>query len=257
MDSILKLIKVALIIGFIIFTIVFKEKPYHAIYLAFKDFMKRDKEAFPLYGVHFYVNSMGAGKTISVTEKALRLRKQYPKLYIVSNYEITCADRYFTNYHELVDLQNPLGEKYGVLILFDEIHLTFSSENWKNAPDGLLEYIAMRRKEKTLILGTSQVFGRIDKKLREQCTVVVECVTYLNRWTFNKAFRVEDYLVNSELKDSGNKKRKRLYRYNFVQTNKIREAYDSYALVEKIDLRPREKRYIDIDKLMGDFSDND
>ena len=109
----------------------------------------------------------------------------------------------------------------------------------------------MRRKEKTLILGTSQVFGRIDKKLREQCTVVVECRTFLNRWTFNKAFRVEDYLVNAELKDSGNKKRKRLYRYNFVQTNSIRSAYDSYALVEKIDLKPRKRTLVDIGKLVN------
>ncbi len=251
MEIIFKLLKIAAIVGFALFTVVFREKPYHAIYLAIGDFVRRDKDVFPLYGVHFYVNSMGSGKTISTTERALRLRKRYPKLFIVSNYEISVANKYFTSYEELLDLKNPFGQEYGVLVLFDEVHLTFSSERWKEAPDGLLEYIAMRRKEKTLILGTSQVFGRIDKKLREQCTVVVECRTFLNRWTFNKAFRVEDYLVNAELKDSGNKKRKRLYRYNFVQTNSIRSAYDSYALVEKIDLKPRKRTFVDLEKLVN------
>lgn len=235
--------------GFVWFTFTFKHKPYHALYLFLKDLKHIDKEIFPLYGVHFYVNSMGSGKTISVTEKALRLREKYPKLWIVSNYEITVADDYFSDYETLLNMKNPNGSEYGLLVLFDEIHLTFASDNWKNAPADLLDYIAMRRKEKTLILGTSQVFGRIDKKLREQCTVVIECVTYLNRWTFNKAYRVEDYLVNGELKDSGQKKRRRLFRYNFVQTNNIRQAYDSYALVEKINLKPRERRYIDLDSI--------
>ena len=46
---------------------------------------------------------------------------------------------------------------HGVIFGFDEIHLTFESTKWEDAPDNLLDYISQQRKFHKLILGSSQV----------------------------------------------------------------------------------------------------
>lgn len=229
-------------------TIYFKAKPYQALYLFFQDLRKIDPDRFPKYGFWLYAGLMGSGKTVSMTEYIYRMKEQYPKLHVAGNFTHGLIDETFETWQELLKIKNPIDVKYGVLIAFDEIHLTFESGSWKSAPDNLLEYISMARKNHKQIIATSQVFNRVNKKLREQTNYVIECKTVFNRWTFNKAFLTQDYAVNNEQGDSGMRKRSRAWRYNFVQTNKIRDLFDSYELLT--DIETGAKKTISIDDLI-------
>ena len=228
------LLKGALSLGVLayVFTLFyFREKPYQTLYLAYQDSKIKDPERFDRYGFWLYCGLMGSGKTVSMTEYIYRMKQKYPKLHIAGNFTHALLDETFQTWQDLIKIQNPLGVKYGVLIAFDEIHLTFASDNWKSAPDNLLEYISMGRKNHKQIIASSQVYNRVNKKLREQTNYIVECKTILNRWTFNKAFITEEYMVNADLKDSGRMKRDNSWKYNFVQTNHLRDLFDSYELI--------------------------
>lgn len=229
------IIYTVLIFGFIWFTLYFRQKPYQALYLFISDLRRINPEHYPEYGFWLYSGLMGSGKTVSMTEYIIRMKEKYPKLYVVGNFTHSYIDKSFTTWQEIADITNPLGAEYGTLICFDEIHLTFQSDNWKSAPDNLLEHISMGRKNHRHIIASSQVFTRVNKKLREQTNYVIECNTYLNRWTFNKAFLTEEYMVNAELMDKGMRKRNRAWRYNFVQTKKIRDSFDTYELLSKLE----------------------
>ena len=99
----------------------------------------------------------------------------------------------------------------------------------------MLAEITQQRKQKIKILATSQVFTRVAKPLREQTYEVVECVTVAGRWTFAKCFDADDYntMIDSSKPDLKLKMRRK-WRKNFIQDNRIRELYDSYAKVERV-----------------------
>lgn len=213
----------------------FRSKPIQLIIYMLKDIKKVNKEHYPYYGFTMYSGLVGSGKTISMVEYAIRMKNKYKKLYIVSNFECSCADLITTDWKALVLAQNPNGLEYGVLILLDEVQLTLSSDNWSKAPDNLLELLSMNRKSYRHILGTSQVFERVNIKIREQSNIVVECSTLFKRWTFQKAFNTIDYSINGDKKDQGQKKRRRLWRYNFIQSDEIRQSYDTYQLMNAME----------------------
>lgn len=87
----------------------------------------------------------------------------------------------------------------GVIYAFDEIHLTFESTKWQDAPDNLLDYISQQRKYHKQIVSSSQVFTRINKKLREQTNYVVECKSiFRGRLVINSYYRTVEYIANDE-----------------------------------------------------------
>lgn len=55
----------------------------------------------------------------------------------------------------------------------------------------------------------------------------------LGRWTFTRAFDAEEYNAVAD-RPEAKLKLHRLRRRNFVQSKKLRELYDSYAKIEKM-----------------------
>ena len=255
MSIIITIIQLVVFIGIIILHLMYGIKPYHTAYLYIKDMMKRDKEAYPNFGFWLYSGLGGTGKTVAMVEYAHRMKKQYPKLWVVSGIKsLKFADEYITKWEDVITVQNPNGVKYGVLILFDEIQLTMASDKWKNAPDNLLEYVSQQRKFYKHVIASSQVFERVNIKLREQTNYVVEVSNIAKRWIFLKAFHTIDYMVNGELKDNGMKKRQRSWRHNFIATDTIRALYDTYET--QVDLNTKEKKTIAIDDLLKVLEDS-
>lgn len=81
------------------------------------------------------------------------------------------------------DLEN--GEQ-GILYLIDEIHLEFNSLESKNIPIDVMIEVSQQRKQRKHIVGTSQVYMRMAKPLREQIKNVVVCRNFLKFIQFNK-----------------------------------------------------------------------
>lgn len=125
----------------------------------------------------------------------------------------------------------------GVIFGFDEIQLTFESTKWEDAPSNLLDYISQQRKLHKQIVSTSQVFTRVDKKLREQTNSVIECKSYLfGRLFTNKYYITQEYISNGEKLNAGSRKRRCLKRDVFVGYDKIREKYNTEEIMKELSI---------------------
>lgn len=149
---------------------------------------------------------------------------------IVTNFFYSGQDKAMESWRDLLELRNGTD---GIIFAIDEIHLDWNSNDWKDFPENLLTEVCQQRKQRIKIVASSQVYTRVVKQLREQAFDVVESRTLLGRWTFQRCFDAEDY--NSVI-DSVDKKNKmhRKWRRSFIQTDAIRQLYDTYRKIESM-----------------------
>lgn len=206
---------------------------FRTLYYVILDMKNNDKTEFKEYGLSLFVGSQGSGKTTHMVYYLERMRKKYPECLIYTNFDYKHQVRQMEGWQDLLTLRN--GKK-GIIFAIDEIHSEFSSSAWKDFPEEMLKEVSQQRKQKIKIVGTSQVYTRVVKQLREQCFEVVECFTVAGRWSFAKCFNAEDYNDFIEGSATQEKKRKirRKWRINFVQTDDFRELYDTYAKIERM-----------------------
>ena len=187
--------------------------------------------SFNEFGMSTYVGRQGSGKSISVCEKLEQYRKKYPDVYIMTNFGYVHQDEPLTDWQQLIDKRSDNG----IVFAIDEIQNEFDVYESRNFNLEILKVITQQRKQGIKILATSQVFTRVSKPLREQTYEVIECYTVAGRWTFQKCFDADEYNVFIDNVDMDKKfKVKRKWRKNFIQTNKIRSLFDSYAVIESM-----------------------
>ena len=147
----------------------------------------------------------------------------------------------------------------GVIFGFDEIHLTFESTKWQDAPANLLDYVSQQRKLHKQILGSSQVFTRIDKKLREQTNYVIECKSiFSGRLVINSYYKTVEYIANGEKMDKGTRKRKVHRRISYVAYDNIRQAYNTEQIMKELGKsRSKESVLVDLIKDLGGNKNNE
>ena len=187
---------------------------------------------FNLFGVTMFCGRQGSGKTISMVEMLDRIKREFPDCIIVTNFGYINQDYHLTDWRQLLEIRN--GEN-GVVFAIDEIQNEYDNSKWQDFPEGILSVITQQRKQRIKILLTSQVYTRVVKQIREQCFEVVECKTLFGRWTREKCFDAEDYNL---LIDNPNPEKKfkmpKMWRYSFIQSDFIRNLYNSYEVVEKM-----------------------
>lgn len=98
----------------------------------------------------------------------------------------------YVHFSEAEDLHMALTQInngfYGVIYLIDEIHAYFNSIESKDTPITVFAEISQQRKQRKLILGTSQLFMRVSKALREQCDNIIVCNTIAGCITTQRAY---------------------------------------------------------------------
>ena len=194
---------------------------------------------FNLYGVTCYCGRQGSGKTIGVIEQLERIKKVYPECIICTNINYIKQDIPLTSWLQLLYLRN--GDK-GVVFVIDEVQN--NGLDWSKFPETLLQVITMQRKQKIKIYLTSQVYKNVVIQLRRQCFEVVECKTFLGRWTRHKCYDAEEY--NNIIDISTPEKKMKLqkkWKYSFIQSNFLRNLYDTNQIVDTLK---------DYDKLLTD-----
>ena len=154
-----------------------------------KDYFSRNPEYFRYQGVIIFTGRQGSGKTVAMVEQTMRWQHEYPKAKCISNLNYEQQDDELSDWKQLVDYANGIQ---GVIVQMDELQNWFSSNQSKNFPPEFLEVITQNRKNRRVILGTSQVFTRLSKPLREQCTEVRSCLTLFGCLTL--VFRKEPVL---------------------------------------------------------------
>lgn len=188
------------------------------------DLLDREEGYFDPKGIHMFCGEQGCGKSIASTEMMLRLRKQYPKSKMITNYGVKGEDDTLDDWRKLIDYTN--GRK-GVIVGLDEIQNWFQSGNVK-LPEEMLEIATQNRKNHRIICCTAQVFTRVNKGLREQVTLVYNPITIFNCYTI--------VLVRKpKFDDEGNVIGMNFRRlYGFVHTDEIREAYDTEKVIHTL-----------------------
>lgn len=190
-----------------------------------EDLYNRDPEYFRHQGCVIFTGRQGSGKTIAMVEQALQYQAEYPKCKVISNCDYIHQNDTLSHWKQLLDYKNGIQ---GVAVMMDEMQNWFSSNQSKNFPPEMLTVITQNRKNRRVILGTSQVFSRLSKPLREQTTEVRRCFTILGCITF--VHRVEP-----EIDSEGNVERwKHRGFYYFVHSKQIRESYDTYRVIDSL-----------------------
>lgn len=201
---------------------------------------KRDKEdvkngvvKFKPFGVWMFCGRQGSGKTIGMVHQLEEMRKQYPKAIICTNFAYAHENYRMKSLNDLLTIRNG---KDGVIFAIDELQNEFSSAVSKDFPETLLSVVTMQRKQRICILTTSQVFTRVAKPLREQCFYVIDCRTMFGRYTRLRCYSADDYntIINKSDVVEAKMKLHKEWKKSFVQTDELRELYDTYAVVERL-----------------------
>jgi len=126
-----------------------------------------------------------------------------------------------------IALSDVNNEFYGVIFAIDEIHLYFNALDSKNIPMEVFAEISQQRKQRKLIIGTSQLFMRMAKPLREQCDNLIVCDTIFGILTRQVAY--DGMTLEQDYDGSlvGNVRRSGF----FIQTRAVRNAFDTFQKV--------------------------
>ena len=197
----------------------------------FKRFRARTYKPFEEFGFTVFVGRQGAGKTVSMVRYLSEMRRIYPDVIIVTNFECSLANMKMKDWRDFFEIRN--GDK-GVIFAIDEIHSEYDSSKWKDFPESLLSEISQQRKQRVKIVATSQCFKRIVKPMREQTFSVVECKTFLKRWTSCKEYDAFEYDCLESAYASGGLI-KPIDSYSFIQSDELRNCYDTYEKIERLE----------------------
>lgn len=189
------------------------------------DKFNNDPDEFKEYGVHIIAGKQGSGKSITLTYLLLRYQEMYPKLQVITNYYYANENSHISHWRDLINYTN---DKYGVIVVLDEIQNWFNSLQSKDFPVEMLTEITQQRKQRKMIIGTSQVFSRIAKPIREQTYMLYEPTVLFGCITF-----VRKYDVTTDVDGQASSKK---YRgcFFFVQNEKLRNSFDTYRKVENL-----------------------
>ncbi len=180
---------------------------------------------FKPQGLVIFTGRQGNGKTSALMEYAIRLLDTYPKAKCLSNTRFAYQDVELVHWKQLIDYKNA---HRGVIVIMDELQNWFGSNQSRNFPPEMLSVITQNRKNRRLILGTAQNFYLLAKAIRSQCTEVRQCTTLAGVLTI---------VVRREpICDEGGDVKEMKFRgmYFFVHSDRLRNSYDTYSIVESL-----------------------
>lgn len=189
---------------------------------------KKEKKCH-LYGIYGFFGLPGKGKTMAMSWKLDRLRNRYKdNIYIFTNFYWKGEDSHFDSWKMLLkEYDKPC------VFAWDEVQNEFNSREFKSFPTELLTLLTQNRKGYgKQILYTAQRWGRVDKVFRELTIGCYECKTWFGRLTFAKRYDSEDYEMLCNNTEVNKKMKIRSKRIAFVQSDKLRNSYDSYQMLE-------------------------
>lgn len=145
-----------------------------------------------------YLDHTKCDLTLAISEHTkckVRPFKEPPKVRLFSNVGIgKHIDK--SKIFDTINAFDPDANEIRI-VLIDEIH-TYFPKDGKNKEtqqirDDLIAIFSQLRKRNTYILSTAQIYGRLDKSLREQCLFMIDChVNLQNRL-------VNDFIPEKEI----------------------------------------------------------
>lgn len=193
------------------------------------DRLTYDPETFDKYGLHMVCGKQGRGKTMTVVYLLRKWKKLFPKCKILTNMDYKYEDAQLKHWEQLTLDTNGI---YGEIDVIDEIQNWFSSARSSSFPTDFLQIVTQQRKVRRCIIGTSQVFSRISKPLREQTQYLYMPLTFFGCFTVCRVYEVE-------IDNNGDLKSKTCRQtFCYVHDKELRESYNSYKIVENMRKAP-------------------
>ena len=190
-------------------------------------FNKQDYE-FNENGFHLFVGEQGSGKTISLVYTLMQMQKQYPKMKVRTNMSYKYEDGEIKSWKNLVFSNNGI---YGQIDVIDEVQNWFNSLQSKDFPPEMFSEITQQRKQRKCIFGTSQVWGRVAKPIREQVKYVYKPLTLFGCLTI-----IRKYKPNVDDEGSIDNLKLRSISF-FIHDDEVRNAFDTYKKIQTQSLK--------------------
>lgn len=190
------------------------------------DLLQRDRSEFMQYGIHLVIGEQGSGKSITVVYLLRKWQARWPQLKIYTNkFDYDLQDGELESWKDIIEYKN--GKK-GVVNVFDEMQTWFpATRQADSVPPELLGEICQQRKQRKAMLGTVQVFTRLAKPFREQVRYIYVPTTFLGCFTVVRITKPKYY------DEKKNKFTKYCGTFVFAHTKELRNAYDTYKIIEK------------------------
>lgn len=195
-----------------------------------RKFSREHPDYFDPEGLLVFCGSQGSGKTLSAVQYVKKLCIEYPRAILVTNTKINGlpAHTAVVDYEGIESLTKYENGEFGVIYFIDEIHLEFNSLESKNVPIEVMVEISQQRKQRKHIIGTSQVYMRMAKPLREQIKNVVICKNILGCLQINRLVNGETAReVDGELKFDTTKL------FLWFHSPELYSSYDTYAKMKR------------------------
>lgn len=212
-------------------------------YLLVKKIIDKKNMGIHLYGIYGYFGLPGKGKTMAMSHRLKKLRKQYgDSIYIMTNYFYNDQDFEFNSWKDLLkEYDKPL------VVAWDEVQNEFNSRDFKTFPISLLTLLTQVRKKNGIqILYTAQRWHFVDKNFRSLSFGCYECGTILGNLSYTRLYDPVDY--DNLCSQSDYDKRRRIHpkmTESFLQTKELRECYNSYQMLESA----KSKDYLDREEI--------
>lgn len=195
-----------------------------------KEFYKNNPDYFKPEGIMVFSAFQGQGKTLSAVNYVRNLTYYYPKAILCTNTKIEGINPLtkvidYEGIESLIDINDGYE---GVIYFIDEIELEFNCLESKNIPAKAIREFAQARKQRKVIVGTSQFFLRVAKPLREQVKYVVLCKKIFNCIQYNKLC---DGMTLSE--NNGKIQMNVLKKIWFFHSPKLYDSYDTFQKMKR------------------------
>jgi hypothetical protein len=201
------------------------------------DWFNRDLDTFPEYGIRLICGEQGSGKTVTLAYLLRWYQRCYPLLKVKTNFGFIAEDGAINDYRDIIASHN---DHLGEIDCIDEVQNWFSSLQSKDFPIEMLNEITQQRKQRKMVLCTSQVFTRVAKPIREQTYLIYEPYTFFGCLTF--------VIKKKPLLDASGNVDKYKFRgcFFFVHDDDLRNSFDTYRKIEsmfKSGFKPLSERY--------------
>lgn len=133
----------------------------------------KTNDGFQYAGLWTFSGAQGSGKTLLMMHLLKQVLDDSPGAIVVSNISIYGVPSF--PYTGIDDFDKYANGKDGCIFVIDEIHTLFNSLESAKMPLSQMQVWCQNRKNRRLILGTSQRFNRVAKGVREQTTWNYEC----------------------------------------------------------------------------------
>lgn len=201
------------------------------------DRLTQDPDRYSDTAIIIFEGEQASGKTISAVQYIYEQMRKYPLARFSANIDVKGQSCLLEGLEQIIDSDNGI---YGQLNLIDEVQNWLNSNESKNVPVEFIGEICQQRKQAKAIIGTTQRFNRMSKQLRQETTFLMRPITVMGCLTIVRKYKPK---VDA---DGQLSKMRMLGCYFFVHSDELREAYDTYSKVKRLNLKgfkPKSERY--------------